>query len=123
MSSLRDLTRSDDQRRFKEGDAFEVSGVRFRVCTGTKGPDDLVLKWQLHDGRWAPILFDAAFLMADFFYENEEALYPSYRPNNQGGEKFRCAVFVAVKYGWREASRRVALERQQRRQRQERVST
>ncbi len=74
---------------------------------GAKSPDDLVLqRWE--NGRWQPVFMEEAFLMVDFFHENEGALNP-YRPNwrQSGGRYFLAEVMDAARSGWTEPTRRL----------------
>lgn len=78
---------------------------------GVKSPDDLVLQ-RLDNGRWVPVYMEEAFLMVDFFHENESALNP-YRPNwrRTGGTYFLTEVMDAARHGWLVPTRRLRAHR------------
>jgi len=87
-------------RRFNAGEYFNVSGIEFRVEQGRKHPDDRVLLWWSQEYGWKPIEMTVGFLLADFFFENEEVLYP--KPA-KGGDYYLDACEVAARNGWRQA--------------------
>jgi hypothetical protein len=93
-------------RRWKPGDEIEVDGVRFRVVAGKKTPNggmgqDLRLDWWT-GGRWQAVGMGVGFLLADFFFENEEVLYPQ-ALGHLGGKKYLRFVKHAAERGWRYA--------------------
>lgn len=90
-------------RRWQPYDTGEVDGVRFRVVPGVKKPGDLRMDWWL-EGRWVPAPMSWGALLGDFFYDNEQFLYPP-MPNNRlkGGEKYVLFVRHAGRHGWRSA--------------------
>jgi hypothetical protein len=96
------------ERRFSHGDTFETpEGLQFRVVRGKKqpkygpnpyeNPHDLRLDVMV-EGRWRPVNMETTFLMVDFFYENEDVLYP--RPRFEGGKKFLDEMRKAARSGW-----------------------
>jgi hypothetical protein len=93
-------------RRWKAGDWLEVGGQRWRVVAGrkeTKSPatEDLRIEWPV-DGRYVPIPMMALAVLADFFYDNEEALYP--RVNGyKGGRKPKAYMTWAADHGYERA--------------------
>jgi hypothetical protein len=96
-------------RRFVPGYEVVISGLRFRVEQGHKGPADLVLLWFTPTG-WRRIEMAAGALMADFFYENEHGLYPP--PHYLGGEKYRDFLKHAMQHGWEKADAGLKSEKQ-----------
>lgn len=93
---------------FIDGDTFEVSGLHFRVVRGSKSPDDLRLEWST-GGQWWPVHMAAVALMADFFYENEDRLYPP--PRYRGGRYFLDYLYESVIKGWERADLKLRLEK------------
>jgi hypothetical protein len=95
-------------RRFHAGYSVDISGIRFRVVQGRKvdrGKDrqDLRLEWWASGvGKWQAVDMQAAAFLADFFYENEEELYPQ-AEGMQGGRKFWEYLRWAMKHGWTKA--------------------
>ena len=100
------------RRRFFNGWGSEISGIHFRVVQGQKSPNDLKIEWLTAFG-WRPIEMDAAALLADFFYENEEALYPQTN-GYKGGQKFWEFLRHAMRHGWVRAVGGKNIERSQR---------
>lgn len=96
-------------RRFSAGDTFRMSGMDFRVRQGRKAPDDIVIDWCTSSG-WVPIGFDVLGLLHDFFYENEEVLYPS-PMGYMGGAKVTDFERFAVKHGHDAAIHRLESEK------------
>lgn len=99
-------------RRFRAGDRLRASDVEFRIMRGDKAKDDLRLDAWL-DGRWRPVDMELAFLLVDFFTENEDAIRRSYWRWN-GDSYFMKEVLSAWKHGWRVPTEK--LQRQQRAQ-------
>jgi hypothetical protein len=89
--------------------AFEIDGVFYRVLHGRKGPGDLRLEHRV-DGAWKPVRMRTGAMLADFFFENEEVLYP----DAKGGKKYLEYVRDATKYGWDKADAVLRVERAQR---------
>jgi len=104
-------------RRFHAGDAYEVDGLRFRVRPGSKQAAsgvDLVLEMQSASGSWVPVRMVLGFFLADFFYENEEVLYPQAH-GKLGGKKYLNACRdAAVRRGWQRQWEFLELERRYR---------
>ena len=101
--------RGVNHKRWQPCKPFEISGVRFRVVLGSKTARadatghrgrDLCLEWQTVVG-WRPCEMAVGALFADFFYDNEDVLYP--RPIGQGGNKYRSYLYHAMKEGWQVA--------------------
>ena len=71
-------------RRWTARPQFNVDGVWFRVVPGYKSPEDLKLEMltpkRKVDGsvgtKWIAVHMSLGALLADFFYENEDILYP-----------------------------------------------
>ena len=93
------------ERRWKAGDEGYCNEIRYRVVTGRKGPDDLRLDLFIN-GDWQPAKMEIGFLMADFFFENEHALYPRAR-GYRGGFEYLKALQDASRYGWQATQRQL----------------
>jgi len=96
-------------RRWGAGDWLEIDGVRFRVCVGRKAPDDLRLEWLTENG-WRPVSMMAGALLADFFWENEEHLYPQAN-GYLGGNKYLKYLRHAAIHGYGRAEAGLRAER------------
>lgn len=94
-------------RRWYAGQSFSIDDMHFRVVAGKKGPDDLRLD-QLVDGKWVAVRMAVGGMMADFFFENEEVLYP---PPAKGGKKYLDYVRDAARFGWERAEAALRVER------------
>lgn len=92
-----------------EGD---LSGVRWRIVTGKKGPGDLRL--DLLAPRWVPVSMALGFLFADFYAQNEETLYPR-AAGYSAGDRYMHFVNGAAFLGWEVAHEQLLYERTQRR--------
>lgn len=88
-------------RRWWAGQEGYVGGMLFRVVPGAKGPNDLRLDWRIQ-GIWRPVPMKVVAFMTDFFYDNEDALYP---PPAQGGEFFITYLRQATVHGFKDADR------------------
>lgn len=97
---------------FAAGQCDEIGGIRYRVRQGRKGPDDLVLELEGHRG-FVPAKMALGALMADFFYQNEESLYPR-QFGYRGGDMYFNFLLSAIRRGWREACLELEAERQRR---------
>jgi hypothetical protein len=86
------------QRRWQPGDDLMLDGIRYRVTNGRKGPTDLKLEMRAPD-LWLPAPMSAGFVLADFFHENEDGLYPP--PRYEGGDMFLAWCALAALHGWR----------------------
>jgi hypothetical protein len=86
----------------------------FRVVTGRKGPDDLRLE-QFVDGQWVPVFMEEAFMLVDFFHENEQWL-EQHRDHwrRGGGSYFLDAVREAAAAGWEVPAGRIRVQRKAR---------
>jgi hypothetical protein len=99
-----------DRRRWREGQTFEVSGIRFRVVRGTKFRGDLRLDWWTGSG-WRPLEMAVTFLTVDFFTENEAARGRGMRHWRQSGERyFLNECRDAVRKGWEVPTRRIVAQ-------------
>lgn len=107
MSAAEDF--ADRYERFVMGDNYATCGMRFRVVAGKKKPGDLRLDVYA-DGVWRPVTFEPLFLMTDFFYENEDRLYPP-AEGKKGGKYVMDALRFATQHGYVAAWRRVELEK------------
>ena len=93
-------------RRWRDGWQATIDGIPMRVVQGYKSPDDLRMEWHV-DGRWIPVRMNVGAVLADFFYENEDHLYPS----GAGGRKYLGFLHEAARHGWRQAVGRLADEK------------
>lgn len=98
-------------RRWRDGLQVELDGLRFRVVAGRKSPDDLRLECWV-DGSWRPVRMALGAFLADFFYENEEVLFPYPK---KGGRKYLDYLRDAAKYGWEKADAVLRVERAKKR--------
>jgi hypothetical protein len=98
--------------------------MEFRVAQGNKTRGDahlygdLILCWNTPLKGWQRVEMDAAFLIADFMYENENVLYPQ-RLGWQGGEKPLQQLRIAARNGYEQATNTLHRERSARAERQE----
>lgn len=102
-------------RRWQVGEPFEVDGLRWRVVKGKKSPDDLRLEHLTPNG-WRPTAMAMLFMLADFWYENEDLLYP--KPRYQGADYLLREVTRAAKQGWQVAQAKLQKEKEQKRARE-----
>ena len=109
------MTWHERKRRFYPGWQENVCGIEFRCERGVKGPDDLVLLWQV-DGEFVPFILDICFLAIDCISENEDVLYA---PPAKGGEYTVQAVKDARLRGWRYAVEKLHRERGEKQRRLE----
>lgn len=92
-------------RRWKAGDELVVDGLHFRVVQGAKSPEDLRLELELGSG-WRPVNMSWGALMADFFFENEDVLYPPeerHLHGRIGGQYYLNYCARAAREGWQES--------------------
>lgn len=108
------------KRRFQPGWQETVGGVTYRVVLGRKMsrvPDAVDLKLEAWTPRgWQAVPMAVGALMADFFYENEEVLYPP-SAGFQGGTYYVTYLNQAVSDGWEVADERLQAEKRAREQR------
>jgi hypothetical protein len=102
------------ESHFRAGMSFFIAPFEYRVVPGKKDPNDLVLE-VLKAGTWHKVTMDHAFLYADFFYENEEVLYP---PPYRGGHYFLRRLKDAAVLGWRHEAQRLKDQKQAKRERE-----
>lgn len=93
--------------RWHAGWKHKVAGIHLRVVTGKKSPDDLRIEWLTSEG-WIAIPMAAGAVMADFWYENEDVLYP---PPAMGGRKYLSYLATAARDGWEAADATLQAER------------
>jgi hypothetical protein len=68
------------ERRFSDGDVFDIPPMQFRIVQGNKRPvageTDLRIEWR-HVAPWQPVTLDHVALVLDAVAENEDiALFP-----------------------------------------------
>lgn len=84
---------------FEAGQSGEIArGVQYRVVEGRKGPTDLRL--DVRTDGWIAAPMALGFILADFFRQNEDRLYPP-QYGWRGGGKYMSAVIASAKHGWR----------------------
>lgn len=121
------MARRSEERRWSAGDQAEHSGFNFRVVRGSKSADDLRLE-VLAMGRWRPVRMSLGFFLADFFYENEDVLYPRephdparcLKPGcdgskHRGGQKYIGELRKAGRQGWQATDAFLEAERAEQR--------
>jgi hypothetical protein len=112
-----DLHGWDDSRRWAPGQVIDDNAMPlFRCVPGSKGQRDLRLEWFVR-GAWRAVPMAAGLVMADFFFENENVLFPW---PAKGGGMYLGAVTEAARKGWMPVAARLADERAARRREQER---
>jgi hypothetical protein len=102
---------------FKPGDYGSFNGIEWRISEGQKpvrreGAIDMRLDIRTPGGEWRAVPMHLGFLMADLFFQVEEALYP--QPRWDGGNKYIRAVHRAVQHGFEAAARELDEERRRR---------
>lgn len=102
---------------FSVGDSFVFDGHSYRVAQGGKGPTDQLLEVKTERG-WRPVGMSTSAMMADFFFQNEERLYP--RPAGEGGWKYVRFMNKAISHGWKVADDELKRERIRRDERRRR---
>ena len=92
-----------------------IAGVPFRVVPGRKAPGDLRVEWGTSDSTWTAVPMSAAFLLTDFFCENEDWL-AQFNPHWRytGTEWFLKEQAGAARLGWKQAAERVDEQRKRR---------
>lgn len=95
---------------FEEGQSGVVGGIPWRIRKGRKMDGDLIVDLLAPDG-WHPVKMSLVGLLTQFFYENEQRLYPP--PRFRGGEFFVAFLRGCIRIGWSDAS--AMLEDQRRR--------
>lgn len=94
-------------RRWTADRTVNINGLRFRAVTGYKHPKDLRLE-VLQEVGWRPVPMLVGAMLADFFGENEDVLYP---PPAAGGRKYMGYLWDAYQTGWQSADARLRQER------------
>lgn len=97
--------------RWRAGWQHTEAGVSFRVVVGKKdvqsdgSTEDLRLEWKGNDGYWQPVTFAAAYILVDFFAENED-IRTKFQPHwqVQGGDYFMRSVDKARRVGWEQTN-------------------
>jgi hypothetical protein len=107
-------------RGFGLGDRFMCSGLAFRVEQGRKlsrvaGETDLLLEVWTGD-RWAAVGMELGAMLTQFFYENEQVLYPPALMNGSGepllgGQRYLNACRAAIHHGWEAVAQQLEAER------------
>ena len=102
-------------RRWQAGWTYVVAGLPLRVVPGRKSSDDLVMQWRVN-GEWWSIPMAATAIIADFWYENEDVLYPPTR-GFLGGRKYTRYLRKAIEEGWESAEAELQSEKAAKRDR------
>jgi hypothetical protein len=89
----------------------------FRIVPGYKGDNDYRLEVQRPDGAWQPVHMRTVAVLVQFFFENEERLYPP--PRYLGGEKFMRFLDDAVELGANKAVEKLQDEKRRKREREQ----
>lgn len=100
---------------------FELDGLRWRVVKGKKtslvpGEDDLRLEHMTPQG-WRPTAMALVFMLTDFWYENEDVLYP--KPRFQGADYLLRAIKRAALNGFQSEVDRLEGEKVRKRQKEQ----
>jgi len=105
-------------RRFSAGQTFTFDGIKFRVVEGVKRQKftgktgDLRVDWWSEElRRWVPIRMQTVGFLVDFFFENEDFLYPPHL-GFKGGEKVMKYLRHAVRHGFEKAEAGLRAERE-----------
>ena len=99
-----------------------ISGVELRIVHGYKSPDDLRIEWwDEKKSKWRPIHMELAAVLVEFFFDNEERLYPR-TSGYKGGQKFWDYLVSSVAQGF-ELSTGVLLGEKLRKRAKERAAT
>src|SRR5262249_11707091 len=105
---------------------FQINGMWYRAVPeelasspARTGNGHMVLQWwraagSYPDGTqqpaaWLEVKMDAGFLMADFFFNEEHAMYERER-GFKGGYKYMDAVWQAARKGWQHAAQVLCME-------------
>lgn len=93
--------------KFQAGDNGSIGGVEWRITNGRKverkgRPVTGDLRLELWVPEWTPVKMALGFLEADFYYQNENRLYPQ-NLGFQGGERYLNFVRGAAYLGWEAA--------------------
>ena len=80
-----------------------IGGVYIRTMPGRKSPDDMKLEIQTPQGEWRAVPMTLVAYMTEFFFWNEENLYPR-RDGFLGGEKFMEFLRDSVNNGYETAT-------------------
>lgn len=112
------------RRRWEAGQTGMVGGIPWRVVQGYKRPDDLRLEFFFSGRGWVAVKMEVGFLLADFFFENEEVLYPrendhGYPTGRDGGLYYLRAATHAAHYGWEAARDKLGDEKRRKRERED----
>jgi hypothetical protein len=114
---------------------FPINGMWFRIVPEElahsplrKGKDHMVLQWWRAAGTypdgapqpaaWLEVKMDTGFLMADFFFNEEHAMF-NREHGFRGGYKYMDALWQAARKGWQYAALVLCAERMQKAQRKE----
>lgn len=101
--------------RFTPGDHGSFNEIEWRVSQGKKevrleGAQDMRLDIRTPGGEWRAVPMHLGFLMADVFFQVEEALYPQAH-GFLGGNKYLRAVHRAIESGFHAACEELDGER------------
>jgi hypothetical protein len=99
---------------YEPGRFFNFGQLDLRIVQGEKAPEDRRL--DVRCPTWEPVKMALGGLLTDFFYENEQILYPP-TPNvgrgrgQRGGAYYLDAMKEAAATGWRPVALRIEAER------------
>lgn len=93
-------------RRWQPREPWQLGYVWYRVQPGVKAPGDLVLQQYAAGSGWRAVTMAAGFLLADFFFENEDRLYPP-ADGLVGGVMYLQHIRHAALFGWESAQRQL----------------
>ena len=97
-------------RHFYAGQQGRIEYLEWRVVEGQKFAGDLVLEFLIPGQGWLAAKMEFGALMADFFYENEDARYPPSK-GFDGGKRYTMFLGRAIRQGWKAAALQLAAER------------
>ena len=90
-------------------------GIYWRIVEGRKKPGDLRL--DMRAPSWTAVPMALGFLEADFYFQNENHLYPP-EDGFQGGERYMNFLRGSVYLGWQAAVAQLELEKELRRKKE-----
>lgn len=101
---------SGHARRWHAGWRGWVDNIEYRVVPGRKSGEDLRLEHYVQ-GEWMAVAFEGGFLLADFFCQNEDGLFPRAEAY-AGGSKYLAYCYWAACSGWEAPAKKVAADKE-----------